>query len=837
MSDFYQRLAHQIEISEGYEQASQKLFDAYVDNLSGQECEVSQRELKQLLSAIQVFYKSELPSHVEEGAILLSMLLDLFGQKFPQTALIANNIFVNSGDFPNIDLIRQRYPDLQFRLSFYTEAQMEFRQKLNTVEQLSFPLTDYQRSLWTDLSSGCDLITSAPTSAGKTFIILNYLVEEVKKSEGAFVAIIVPTRALISEVAAQIYELVGTDTIEVCTVPRGVEFSDKTFFVMTQERLHELLLQGDITFNYLFIDEAHNISDKSRGVLLHLTIQRLLEDSFPQIIISMPSQAYLTSFSSIFSETEFKQKITTHSPVAKILMNVVPKGRDLLISRQYRRSAKRIPKGFSGTRFADIVFRLGQGDSNIVYRNRTSDCEKMANEIAELVKTAKGADFATSDELEEAAGYIEHFVHDKFSLAENLRHGVAFHYGPLPPNLRTMIEGFAKEGKIDFIVCTGTLAEGVNLPAKNLFLNNPAQLVQYAPPERIEDVKVRNITGRAGRMMRHFSGNIFLVKPDEWNFTDYFDKNEEEKQQIPTYFKTLNEELELVLEALNGRRPSDENDQYRIYTIANKLIKEYERDGLSTTLSAKELNLSDTEKRNLSKSAKAAFKALKVTSFTLEANPTIGYIQQNRLFSFLENLEAPEEWKLPHPKSADLYRTLLRISEKLRECGVYVPTDGRSLERICWLAQKWLQGNSLKEIIAKRIEWEIEDKNKKAEDVVNGCVRNVIKTINNDITFRLANALKCYQILSDNVLAARGIDELNFRLHTLIEIGACDERMINLINLGLSRDAAKEIDVLLPSTWELVSSSDLARFLKDGALEDLHPITEKEVRRLLNEDF
>nr|HCI8824858.1 DEAD/DEAH box helicase [Klebsiella quasipneumoniae] len=195
------------------------------------------------------------------------------------------------------------------------------------------------------------VITVAPTSAGKTHIILNYLVDSVLDSlDGAFAVIVVPTRALITEVSSKIYNLAkerGREKeIEICTIPRDGNFSDKTFFVMTQERLHEVLLRGDINFNYLFIDEAHNISDESRGVLLHLTLEKVLDNGTPQIIIGMPSPQYQNSFTSVFNDIAFKKEITNHSPVSKLIMNVRPKGRNLEIDRLYSADKVVIPKNF-----------------------------------------------------------------------------------------------------------------------------------------------------------------------------------------------------------------------------------------------------------------------------------------------------------------------------------------------------------------------------------------------------------------------------------------------------------------------------------------------------------
>ncbi|MIG41081.1 RNA helicase, partial [Salmonella enterica subsp. enterica] len=143
--------------------------------------------------------------------------------------------------------------------------------------------------------------------------------------------------------------------IEICTIPKDGTFRQKTIFVMTQERLHEILQRGDIYFDYLFIDEAHNISDESRGVLLHITLEKLLEDSAPQIIIGMPSPQYINTFSSVFRGVSFTKEVTAHSPVSKIIMSVKPKGRNLLIERKGTDNSISIPKNFNNKNLSDIV--------------------------------------------------------------------------------------------------------------------------------------------------------------------------------------------------------------------------------------------------------------------------------------------------------------------------------------------------------------------------------------------------------------------------------------------------------------------------------------------------
>lgn len=829
MSEFVKKLTLKAMASDEFKSASNELFRSYIFKMVGDNWKLDRAHVKQLASVAQYLYQVNDSKFRKEGAALLSMLIDVCGDTYPEIIGIANKVFSSTGDFPNITLIENNYPELNFRYSFYSEAEMEFRQELNTVEELNFPLTDFQRTLWGNLTSDNDVITVAPTSAGKTHIILSYLTRRMIDSDGAFAAIIVPTRALISEVASKLYEIAKEQNfeqeIEICTVPQDGDYADKTFFVMTQERLFDVLQSGDISFNFLFIDEAHNITDESRGVLLHLTIDKLLEDSFPQVIVSMPSASYQDSFSSVFKDVEFKKEITSFSPVAKIMMEIKPVGRDLVINRLNTEDNIRIPKNFTGKHLANISLRLGQGQSNIIYRNQTDHCENIAQNIANEIEN-----FDTTDELEEAADYVEEFIHNRFTLASNLRKGVAFHYGPLPSSLRVMIENLVKEDQIKFVACTSTLAEGVNLPAKNLFLYKPMQSKGMGAPERLDDVKINNITGRAGRMLEHFAGNIFIIEPDEWQVKDYFDENDGDEEKIPTYYKALNEELYSVFQALAGAFAHDAENQYKFYTIANKLIKEVAEGKLHRTLDAPELELSQEEIDALENAVKGAHRSLKVAPFTLEASPTIGYIQQNKLFNFLNDIDDLNDWTLPHPKSKNLYSVLVKVCEKLEEFGVYAPTGEYYMSYMCVIAAKWVQGDSLKDIISEQIEWMEKSKKKKGDEInPNKAVRDVIKVINNDIRFRMANALRCYQVLLSNVIALKQLEISSTKLHTFIEIGASDDRVIELINIGLSREAAKEINETLAGNIEVGSLHKLLELLKNGVLTDVHPITRKEI--------
>lgn len=86
--------------------------------------------------------------------------------------------------------------------------------------------------------------------------------------------------------------------------------------------------------------------------------------------------------------------------------------------------------------------------------------------------------------------------------------GVLGHHSNTPHGVRLSIEHAMKEGLARFVVCTSTLAQGVNFPIKYLIVT--------ATQQGAEKIKVRdfhNLMGRAGRAGMHTEGSVIFSAP------------------------------------------------------------------------------------------------------------------------------------------------------------------------------------------------------------------------------------------------------------------------------------------------------------------------------------
>ena len=151
MNAFYHDLSKNIFRSKGYLSATEELFSAYIANMANEKYEIKIKTIKQLSSTIQAFYRSENEKYLNEGSILLSMLLNVIGEKSDEIVIIADHLFSQSGDYPNVELLKKMYNKTNFKVSIIDEARKDLRRELNSVEEIDHALTDYQRSLWEEL--------------------------------------------------------------------------------------------------------------------------------------------------------------------------------------------------------------------------------------------------------------------------------------------------------------------------------------------------------------------------------------------------------------------------------------------------------------------------------------------------------------------------------------------------------------------------------------------------------------------------------------------------------------------------------------------------------------
>ena len=155
---------------------------------------------------------------------------------------------------------------------------------------------------------------------------------------------------------------------------------------------------------------------------------------------------------------------------------------------------------------AHIPIALCGGQANLIYANGPDEAEDIALSLSKLEFDRPGPRLLALSRL------AKETVHPRYLLADCVLRGIGFHYANIPTQLRQEVELAFADGDLKYLVCTSTLLQGVNLPAKNIFMLKPTR-GQGRP---LEPADFWNLAGRAGRLRREFQGNIFLINYSTW---------------------------------------------------------------------------------------------------------------------------------------------------------------------------------------------------------------------------------------------------------------------------------------------------------------------------------
>ncbi|QOT76336.1 DEAD/DEAH box helicase [Cupriavidus basilensis] len=121
---------------------------------------------------------------------------------------------------------------------------------------------------------------------------------------------------------------------------------------------------------------------------------------------------------------------------------------------------------------------------------------------------ASPAQFADPAELGKLVTlHTKHFGVDSFASGA-ARLGMLMHHGNIPQGIRTCVEHAMREELIPLVICTSTLAQGVNLPLRYLVVPTTLQA-----GERIKVRDFQNLMGRTGRAGMHIEGSVIFADP------------------------------------------------------------------------------------------------------------------------------------------------------------------------------------------------------------------------------------------------------------------------------------------------------------------------------------
>ncbi|MFV0399030.1 MAG: helicase-related protein [Oscillospiraceae bacterium] len=141
-----------------------------------------------------------------------------------------------------------------------------------------------------------------------------------------------------------------------------------------------------------------------------------------------------------------------------------------------------------------------------------SICEKAVDLIERGAPLALPSDFSNAQEVARLTHlHVENLGTDA-PASQSAAHGIFSHHGNTPHGIRLAVEHAMRDDLVRFVVCTSTLAQGVNLPIRYLIVTSV-----YQGMERIKVRDFHNLIGRAGRAGMHTEGSILFADPNVYD--------------------------------------------------------------------------------------------------------------------------------------------------------------------------------------------------------------------------------------------------------------------------------------------------------------------------------
>lgn len=289
---------------------------------------------------------------------IVALLRTLYPSE-PTVAHYASSILTRIGNYRGLHLLGAKPEGFPFLEALFTGFDMNYLAIPHQDDKYFFHA---QKTIFEHLND--DVFSySGPTSMGKSLLMRTFIKDKIMSGSKENFAIIVPTKALISEISSSIIQdlTTGLESKDYKVVTSAgasmLKQLHNFIFVLTPERLLYLLIGNpSIRIDYLFIDEAHKISARDgRSAFYYKVVDMLSErTNKPHIIFASPNipnpevylklipdaipnkeQAFHTSFSPVSQLKYFvdlidrkielyNEKNDTLIPITSVKENVEP---------------------------------------------------------------------------------------------------------------------------------------------------------------------------------------------------------------------------------------------------------------------------------------------------------------------------------------------------------------------------------------------------------------------------------------------------------------------------------------------------------------------------------
>lgn len=712
--------------------------------------------------------------------------------------------------------------------------------------------SNLQNDLWKAANENELISISAPTSAGKSFIIKRWIVDHIKASSAqrSTIVYIVPTRALIAEVERDFKDLLSgmgrMINISSSPLPSSLANTKANILIFTQERLQIFLNHKEAGYglDILVIDEAHKMGDRYRGVLLQQVLEGVLDKHPKARVIFMSPLTQNPELLLKDYEEKRSTKVIKNSE-NQVSQNLIwcskVKGKPSLVHLEACTDKGKISLGHlqlndrpapESKRAPLIACEIGKHSAgNIIYADGAAAAEKMAGQLYSFLGAE--ADVTNKQEIKDLIELVRTDIHKDYYLATSLEKGIAFHYGNMPDIIRAEIERLFSSNIIKFLICTSTLVEGVNTSCKNIYLLDPHK--GKGNPMSKDDFW--NLAGRAGRWGKEFQGNIFCINPTEWDDGKSPAPAFRSEFQIQRSTDTVLSSIDKLLDYIrSGKAPEEHDRSYEF--VFSYLFSQYKRYGsLLNTPWAKRFPQKDL--KEIDAELKRIDEEIRLPVSIINRNPGISPVYMFKLFTQFEEWIASGQRQygdfippeLGDDGVVDYYAALFLELDAIFMTKELAANRAHSIGNAIVVVD-WMRGYPLSRMISSRLNYE----EKKAKGMsLAEVIRHVMDRVEKIARFWAPKYLACYADILRHFLELKGQTEFMESLQDydlLLEYGVSTQTQMSLVSLGLTRPTALALSDFIKSD---LSEDECLRWLKADDYNKLpiSPVMKRELNELI----
>ena len=357
----------------------------------------------------------------------------------------------------------------------------------------------------------------------------------------------------------------------------------------------------------------------------------------------------------------------------------------------------------------------------LIYSNGAADAENTASLLFNLLP-----EHNVDAEVEELIELVKKTIHAQYVLARVLSKGIAFHYGNMPLLIRSEIERLFSVGKIEYLICTSTLLEGVNLPAKSIIIRKPSR----GKGNPLNQNDFWNLAGRAGRLGKEYSGNIFCIEPSKWDIQPEPNKTKQEIKRALNIVESKGDELlDYIRRGAPRREAVDRPDldaAFGYFYIRYVLEKEK---ALSTPFYDR-----------LLQELQVVQSQVTLPSSIVKKNPGISPLAQQSLYDyFTEHIDVIDTLIPVYPNDSNAFEEYKSLVEIIGQTISYYPQQLNASRAI--LLINWMSGRPLSYLISKSYDsYMRKHYHKKLSEVI----REVMDNVESYVRYQFAKDSSCY---------------------------------------------------------------------------------------------